>query len=55
MQVIDRRVERQRKSIREEINTLNERLAERISSRERKDIEEEVGRLEAVLSNLDLD
>jgi MscS family membrane protein len=55
MQVIDRRVERQRKSIREEINTLNQRLEDRISSRERKDIEDEIGRLESLLSGLDLD
>ena len=55
MKVIDRRTERQRLAIREDINILTERLEERIGSKERRSIEEEVARLEAVLSNLDLD
>lgn len=55
MQVIDRRHERMRRGIREEINTLNNRLEEKIGSKERKAIEEEVSRLEAVLSSLDID
>ena len=55
MKVIDRRTERQRLAIREDINILTERLEDRIGSKERRSIEEEVARLEAVLSNLDLD
>jgi small-conductance mechanosensitive channel len=55
MKVIDRRTERQRLAIREDINILTERLEDRIGSRERRSIEEEVTRLEAVLSNLDID
>ena len=54
MKVIDRRTERQRLAIREDINILTG-LEERIGSKERRSIEEEVARLEAMLSNLDLD
>ena len=36
-------------------NILTERLEERIGSKERRSIEEEVARLEALLSNLDID
>lgn len=55
MNVIDRRLDRQRRAIREEILTLEERLEDRIPSRERKTLTEEVERLEAMLAGLDLD
>ncbi|MEL0313357.1 MAG: hypothetical protein VXA43_08200 [Candidatus Poseidoniales archaeon] len=49
------RLTRQRRAIREEILTLEERLEERIPSKERKTLTEEVERLEAMLSSLDMD
>ena len=55
MNLIDRRLDRQRRAIREEIMTLEQRLEERIPSRERKTLTEEVERLEGLLSNLDMD
>jgi small-conductance mechanosensitive channel len=55
MNLIDKRLERQRRTIREEILTLEARLEERIPSKERKTLGEEVERLETMLSNLDLD
>ncbi len=55
MNLIDRRLDRQRRAIREEILTLEERLEERIPSKERKTLTEEVERLEAMLSSLDMD
>lgn len=55
MNVIDRRLDRQRRAIREEILTLEERLEDRIPSRERKTLTDEVERLEAMLAGLDLD
>ena len=55
MNLIDRRLDRQRRAIREEIMTLEQRLETRIPSRERKTLIEEVERLEELLSNLDMD
>jgi small-conductance mechanosensitive channel len=55
MNLIDRRLDRQRRAIREEILTLEERLEQRIPSKERKTLTDEVERLESMLASLDLD
>lgn len=55
MNLIDKRIERQRRAIREEILTLEERLEGRIPSRERKVLSDEIERLETMLLGLDLD
>lgn len=55
MNLIDKRLNRQRRAIQEEILSLERRLEERIPSRERKTLEEEVVRLEAMLTGFDVE
>jgi hypothetical protein len=55
MNLIDRRMDRKRRAIREEILTLEERMEGTIPSRERRQLTEEVEHLEALLNSLDVE
>ena len=55
MNLIDRRMERRRRAIRDEILTLEERMEGTIPSRERRQLLEEVEHLETLLNSLDVE